>query len=356
MNEAAPLAVSQALAKSDGWTYFEQRLFVISPFGTFATALSIFVLLVATFAALAIASRESLIAFEHGNFVVPSHTRAALVLSLLIATALGLQRWSRIKDREELACYPGVLRSGVVAAAEHFGFVPANTHIFAATMIGVAIGIGASVVFLDHAPLGHLSATPPMFYWFAATTTILSMLFTRGVEFTRTGANATRRFVDAEMTVDLLRIDRLSVIGRTAARTALIWFSTSAITCLFLIGSGIAAAAIGISLICFAMGIAIFLHTMDYVHKKIVAAKTAELDRVRAQIGDLRSEAHTSADAAMRMQGLLAYEARIAATHEWPYDHSTAVRFGASSLILAVPWIGRAIAGTIFDHLGQIIR
>lgn len=356
MNEAAPLTLDEALARSESWTYAEQRLFALSPFGTLATALSIFALLLGSFAILAVLSHKALFGFEHGNVAVPSHTRAAIVLSLLIATALGLQRWSRVKDRMELACYPGALRNGVEAAVAHFGFIPNNTHVVLATVLGALIGIGVSLAFLDHAPLVHFLETPPVFYWFAATTTILSMLFTRGVEFTRTGASATRRFVDAEMTIDLLRIDRLSVIGRTAARTSLIWFSTSALTCLFLIGSGITLVAIAISLICLAMGVAIFVHTMDYMHRKIVAVKTAELDHVRQQINDLRHEAHQNADASMRMQGLLAYEARIAATHEWPYDQTTALRFGASSLILAVPWVGRAIAGTIFEHLGQIIR
>ena len=45
-----------------------------------------------------------------------------------------------------------------------------------------------------------------------------------------------RRVLNAELKIDLLRIDQLAVLGRSAARTALIWFVISAIACLFFIG------------------------------------------------------------------------------------------------------------------------
>ena len=95
------------------------------------------------------------------------------------------------------------------------------------------------------------------------------------------------------------------------------------------------------------------LRTMKPVHDKIRAAKAAELERVRNEIGAQRAAAASDAAAATRLQGLLAYEARIEAAPEWPFDQTTLVRVGASALILTVPWFGQAIAGYFIEHLAH---
>jgi hypothetical protein len=65
---------------------------------------------------------------------------------------------------------------------------------------------------------------------------------------------------------------------------------------------------------------------------------------------------HEDADAATKLQGALAYEVRIAAVHEWPFDQPTLLRVGASALILTVPWFGQAIAGVVVDKLGNLMH
>ncbi len=54
--------------------------------------------------------------------------------------------------------------------------------------------------------------------------------------------------------------------------------------------------------------------------------------------------------------GLLAYEARIAAVPEWPFDQHIAVRVGASALLLAVPWFGQAVAAVVVERLGKSLH
>src|SRR5262249_19545062 len=153
--------------------------------------------------------------------------------------------------------------------------------------------------------------------------------------------------IDSELDIDLLRIDQLTVVGRSAARTALIWFGVSAVLCLFFTSDGITLFTLALVLGCIGMGVAIFVVTMSHMHRRIREAKAHELERVRSQIDTVRHEAHTSADSAQRLQGLIAYEGRIAATSEWPFDQTTAMRVGASALILTVPWFGQAVAGTL---------
>jgi hypothetical protein len=74
---------------------------------------------------------------------------------------------------------------------------------------------------------------------------------------------------------------------------------------------------------------------------------------VRDEIHRARQAAADTADAAARLQSLLAYEARIAAAPEWPFDQTTILRVGVSALILTVPWFGQAIAQFAVDHLAH---
>jgi hypothetical protein len=349
MSDALPL--SEVMAQVDRKAHFEQQIFLLSPLGTLWTSTAIFLLLAGSFALVADLSHEPL--FAHGT--VTPQTRSALVFSLLVATALGIPRYTRIKDRSEVAEYPPLLLHGEFGARQFALLTPSNARLPAATAIGLLVGLIASYLFLPRAPVEH-GAVGLVFAWFAIVTTLLAMLFVRGVELTRSGGNGTRKFIDEEVKIDLLRIDHLQVIGRSAARTALIWFTISAVTCLFFVSSEPTMFSVALIVGCAAMGIWIFVRTMEHVHKRILAVKAAELERVRARIDELRQNMHEDADAATKLQGALAYEARIVAVHEWPFDQPTLLRVGASALILTVPWFGQAIAGVVVDKLGNLMH
>jgi hypothetical protein len=96
-----------------------------------------------------------------------------------------------------------------------------------------------------------------------------------------------------------------------------------------------------------------FVRPLERVHHKIRAAKACELERVRGEIDQVRLAASADSQAAIRLQGLLAYEARIEAAPEWPFDQTTLFRVGASALILTVPWFGQAVAGYAIEHLAR---
>jgi hypothetical protein len=84
-------------------------------------------------------------------------------------------------------------------------------------------------------------------------------------------------------------------------------------------------------------------------HRAIRAAKDAELLAVRAAIARARNGAIVggteAAENALRLSGLLAYEARIAGIGEWPFDVGTFVRF---AVFLALP-LGSWIAGALVE-------
>ena len=356
MSELASPSLSALLAETDKSASAEQQLFIHSPFGTFWTSVIVFVLLCASFALIASAAHEDWLAPGPGGTLLPPVTRNALILALLIATALGVQRYSRTKDRSEIAHYPPLLRNGPMRM-EHFAMLtPSGARLRTATVGGLILGLAVSFLLLPRSPLAPHGTFDPVFAWVATAVTFLSILFVRGVELTRSSSRSTRQFIDEEVKIDLLRIDQLQVIGRSAARVALIWFSITAVTCLFFVEGEPTLFTFGLLFGCAAMGIWIFVRTMEHMHEKIVAAKSLELERIRARIDELSRDMHEDADAATKLQGALAYEARISAVHEWPFDQPTLLRVGASALILTVPWFGQAVAGIVVDKLGGWIH
>ncbi len=354
MHEPVPDEFARALAVSDRKAYFEQRIFVLSPFGTFATALIIFVLFAGTFLVAWVVCGRPFVSLAAGKLSIGILFWLGLWFSLMMATVLGMQRYARLKDREDIAQYAQVLRGGWESAARMTELSPQGIRLAPANIIGLAVGLAVSWFFYVTSAGQNLTAYPAMLVWMTTATTLLLMSFMRGVALTRSGGGGMRQTIDDELVIDLLRIDRLAVVGRSASRPSLIWFTISAAILLIFIGGGITPFTVSLLVACAAMGIWVFVATMEQVHRKIRAAKAIELERLRREIDALRARAAAETDASVRLQGLLAYEARIAAAPEWPFDQTTAVRVGASALILTVPWFGQAIAAYVVDHLSHI--
>ncbi len=333
--------------RSDRVSVMEQRLYAYSPFGILATTALVFVLFAGTYLLATLFDGYNPFPFVGGEFTISDQARGALALSLLIATPLGLQRFARIKDREDMT-----RNFRLSSNFEQYMSGPGPSFALrGATIFGVVFGTVAMLTFLPHPHTNSLA-----YIWFFIATIVVSVLFARGVAMTRAGNLASRRYIDDDLKVDLLRVDQLNLIGRSAARTALIWFGVSAVMCLFFASDGITVFTVLLVLGSVGLGVAIFVATMSRVHHKIRAVKEHELERVRVQIENLRNEAHADASAAQRLHGLIAYETRISAVPEWPFDAPTALRVGASALILTLPWFGQAVAGTLVEHLGQVFH
>ena len=112
-----------------------------------------------------------------------------------------------------------------------------------------------------------------MMIWFGAATTLLSVLFARGVEQTRAGGRGYARALDAELKIDLLRLDTLAVLGRFGARSALVWFVVSAVACLFFVGGDLNWLTILLIAACAAMGVGLFVSIMSRIHRQIAKVK-----------------------------------------------------------------------------------
>jgi hypothetical protein len=313
----------------------------------------VFTVLFGSFLLVATAEHVVILQRLGSGFVLSNAAWPALVLSLLSCTALAMQRYVRLAEANDAASYGRILTGGMASAMEVTRLSPLDARLGRATLIGLATGVVISVIVrFSEFREGHI--IPPMtMIWFGAATTLLTVLFARGVEQTRAGTRAYARTLNAELKIDLLRTDTLAVLGRSAARSSLIWFVISAVAFLFFAGGDLNWLTILLIAACAGMGIGMFVSIMSRIHRQIVAAKAAELEHVRCQIDAMRAAMTTNDHAATRLHGLLAYEKRISDAPEWPFDQTTLMRVGASALIVTVPWFGQAIVQYLVEHLGQ---
>jgi membrane protein implicated in regulation of membrane protease activity len=353
MSDVTHTDLTDEWARTDRTAYFEQRLFVLSPLSDALTAFIIFAILLGSFFVIAWAEGVTLFTRTAVGIAATSPMQTAFALSLTLGVALYIQRYTRVRERQDHPAFARTLNPGAIEKHNVGSLTPANVRLTIPTTIGFFGGIAASWILFFHYLSDASGARPALFGWFLIVTTILGMSFTRGVELSRTGTQGVNRVIDEDLNVDLLRIDHLSVWGRSAARFALIWFTVGAVSCLFFLDSGLNIFTVALVVLFLALGVWVFLRTMQPVHRKIREAKAIELERVRGEIETARKTAASDAGAAARMQGLLAYEARIEAAPEWPFDQTTLFRVGASALILTVPWFGQAVAQFAIEHLAH---
>jgi hypothetical protein len=324
----------------------EGRLFRASPFGTATTSALIFAFGAGAF--LLIAALVHYPLFTATGMTL-GRTVPGFVSPLLLATALGLNRYADTKQVAEIPVFASIATSGTVPAAALFGPVSPE-HRGLASLVGVAIGLAVAYFSV---PTAVLRDYPTIYAWQCGLIVLLCILFMRGAVMTVRSRRQLQWLIEHAVRIDLLHVDRLSVIGRQTARSALIWFSTAAIVCLYFVGGDIGFTTFPLLLACAGLGLWIFLHPMSGVHDRIRRAKVAELDRVRDEIeAASRQEAHDP-HAAARLPGLIAYEARIQAVREWPFDQSTLIRVATYVLIPAIPWFGEAIASEVLQRLAH---
>ena len=329
-------------------SYFEQRLFELSPFGVWVTAGLIYLALIGGFALTALVNGRPWIVQSSAGVMLDDRARIALVLAFIICAVLALQRYSRLKDDEDAPAMARILGPDADWAPQGFS----ARRLQAATAVGFVISLTASLLLL---PRDHARSDPASSAWFAGASVLLGVLFFRGVELTRMGS---RQAADAvrHLKVDLLRVDQLFPWGRAAVRTSLIWFTVSAATTLLFASNGLTLYMAVILVACAAIGVWVFVGTLSLVHRRIRLVKAAALEDIRTEIADLKVRLHADAGAPAKLQALLAYEGRIAAAPEWPFDQTILVRLCASALILTVPWFGQALAGLAVEHIGKVVQ
>jgi hypothetical protein len=331
----------------------EHQIYMRSPCGTGLTSAFLFLFFYGSFLTVAWADGVAVVTRTSSGLRFTAAGWPGLVLSLLCVAAMGMQRFARLREAADLDAWSRILAGGMASASRITGIAASEARLVRATITGFLVGIAiAAIVLVVEAREGHAMPLSTQ-SWFAAATILISVLFARGVEQTRAGNRAYAAILENELKIDLLRIDLLAVLGRSAARGALVWFVVSAVACLFIVDGdlkGLTAAMIASSA---AMGILLFTSSMLRIHRLIRTRKEVEIEHVRSQIETLRAKLLEDDHAATRLHGVIAYEKRISDAPEWPFDQSTLVRLGASALIVTVPWFGQAAVQYLIDQIAR---
>jgi hypothetical protein len=344
---STPRSASRGIPGADSWNYAEQIFYDRSPFGLWITTLILFAVLFGGYAAAAWIDHVPWIVHDKSGPGLDHRVWVALSLTLIVCCALGLPRYSRLMDQRDTAAFAHALRPDATLTAPSS---PTRLRLFTALGALVAGGI---MVWFQLIGQGTDTHAPLVAAWFTIAAVLVGVLFLRGVALTVASARYGRNVVRTGLQIDLLRIDLLYPWGRLASRTALIWFAVSAATLLQFVGDrGFDPYTIALVAGCAAMGGWVFVNTLGLIHHEIRVAKATELEALRIEITGLKRSLHADPAAPAKLQSLLAFEARIAAAPEWPFDQTILVRVGASALILTVPWFGQAFAGLMVAHLG----
>ncbi len=221
-------------------------------------------------------------------------------------------------------------------------------------MLPVALAGGTIGLAVEHLPwlLGEADGVLTLRPWQPAIMFILFALL--GVQ-TRITMRQSRVFFDAgrhSARMNLLDPSPLAPFARVGLRSAAMWFGGSALASLLFAQAATGWVVALVLTVTIGIGIASMLLPSRGIHLWIRERKRDELARVRAAIerggASLFSSAGDQADAG-QLSSLIAYEARIEAVREWPFDTATLRRFLLFLLMPLASWIGGALVERVVD-------
>ena len=274
--------------------------------------------------------------------IVRFNAALGLVLAYLCASLWLGQRWVR-RDFDDL-------RSAVDANDDEWSVwrerarTPGRAALVRAAVLGALVGVGVDVI-------GARAADAASFWYghriwvhllnplvFAALGVLVALSSARAAVYQEVGRRAR---------VGLGAIGPLAPFARVGLRTALLWFLGTSLASLLLVDTDSPMLVLAILLATTAFGGAALVAPSRGVHERLRAAKHEELAWLGAEIAR-GSEALRRGDApgAQQLPALLAWEARVAAAPEWPFDTATWLRF---ALLLLVP-LGSWLGGALVEH------
>lgn len=299
---------------------------------------------------------EGLWSREHALVLAPG-TRFDLVVAALIAFLVSAGRHAASRSPVELAglepltCCTNAEFTGIVARRLTLG----RGRLWLARGLGACFGL--AIVVPAAAPPAPAVLSDAQAYaqlgWRALSTAFLFALMAQvayeSVVDRRVLGQITREIRE----IHLLDREALAPFARQGLRRAFLWVGGSSIASLLALDMQHSWPVFPILTTTLCLATLAFLGPARVLRSRVRATKRAELRRVRGEIERTKTAvlgAPVARDAA-RLAGLLAYEARIAAVAEWPFDASTLARFGALAVLASGSWLGGALVERLLGAL-----
>ena len=193
--------------------------------------------------------------------------------------------------------------------------------------------------------------------WSVAANMVLFGLMARALYRSVLDRSVTEQLSRSIVHIDLLDPSGLLPFARMGLRRAFYWAGGSMIASLLALELHRIGPLLGILTGTLLIATFMLVDPARLIHRRLREKKRLELTRVRERItrardASLRDDPESTAEA-LRLPGLVAYEARIKAVSEWPFDIPTLLRFSALLLLAAGSWLGGAVVerllGTVLD-------
>jgi hypothetical protein len=151
--------------------------------------------------------------------------------------------------------------------------------------------------------------------------------------------------------VQIGEIGPLAPFVRAGLRSALLWFLGTSLASLLLVDTDSPMLVISILVVTTAIAVASLLAPSRGVHERLRKAKQQELGWLRGEIARASAALRAGdAQGAAQLPALLAWESRVAAAPEWPFDTATWLRFALFLLVPLGSWLGGALAERIVER------
>lgn len=344
----------------------EVRFYALSPLGFVGTSALILIIVYGFYLAVATLTERPPIfeASETGELVMTQVAWIALVLSLIFTagtafTESGRHMWAR----ERVPLIAALSPSGAIEVEALNAGIPDRWR--RQYLVMFAVGAFAGLAFNAFMMLsgdftlgGYVNSVG---LWFLVISPLLYGIgFRAGVDIARE-SGALKALIRGHLDVDLFHLDRLAVFGRIGLKAARSWMIMAAILLLFLINPNnpqqtfdasqlwMTVPVVAVSVL---GGLFLLTSAVHPVHKKICAAKQAELTRIHAEMDRVRDRALAGdAEAASALAGLTDYEVWIDNRSEWPVSSGVTTRFSLYILLPLLPILGSYIFEKIADQL-----
>lgn len=212
------------------------------------------------------------------------------------------------------------------------------------------IAFGALLAFFDPSISGDASASPtdPSFVWGLMRVMVMVWLITRFSVYDLNVTRIYRALGRNSIVIDLLDVRSLAPFARRGQRSALIWVLFSSIFSLFWLNDSAASVNLPTLFLILSMATFAFAGPLVALNRTIRAEKVAELERLREQIRDARSQAEAAIDSP-RLANLVGYYQLIDNAREWPVDAANVLKFIGYLLLGLGSWLGGAVVERILD-------
>lgn len=267
----------------------------------------------------------------------------AVILGYIVACGAWIVR-SVQRDLGALAPVLAIASTELAAETNGIGRFSRST-LLAACAGGIAVGVTIHSVVNLVLPPGSPALEDRL--WRFIRDVAIWMLAIRLIVVVIASSVRVSRLSERAARINLLDLRGLAPLARIGLRNALA-FALAASMIVVLAGDE---QTVSVTLVTVAIvgcvGAFTLLLPVGGAHRAIRAAKDEKLLAVRAAIGRASiatlTEGAESADAAARLGGLLALEARVYDVSEWPFDMGTFARFVAFSALPLGSWIAAAL-------------